>query len=329
MRIVVVSMVRNEADVIELFVRWHLRIADHLLVADHASGDGTGEILAALRDEGLPLTVVSCDGAAYEQSRVTSALARRAAQQLAADWVLPFDADELLETETGEAPRRVIERLDPRLVHRVGWRNYVPRPQDAAGDTPLLERIAHRNRSERTHHKLLIPGALLRKRATWLGTGNHRLLQRSWLKRRKLQSVDAPDLWLAHFPVRSVEQLRTKTLVGWLAQLASAERHGDPVRDSHLHEMYGLLRRGEVPGADEMARFARFYSIGAETASEPELVRAPLTPPGGPIALRYGHLGRVSAVSALIDFSERLAREAGASHARSLRRRWRSRFRAG
>jgi hypothetical protein len=322
-------MVRNEADVIELFVRWHLRIADHLLVADHASGDGTGDILAALRDEGLPLTIVSRGSAAQDQSRVTTALARRAAQGLAADWVLPFDADELLDSETGESPRSVIERLDPRLVYRVGWRNYVPRPEDTSGDAPLLERMAHRNRSERTQHKLLIPGALLRKRATWLGPGNHRLLQRSWLKRTTLQSVDAEQLWLAHFPVRSVEQLRTKTLIGWLAQLASAERHGNPVRDGHLDEMYALLRHGEVPDAADIARFARFYSTSAQTASEPELVRAPLKPPGGPIALRYAHLGRANAVSALIDFTERLAREAGSSQARSLRWRWRSRFRSG
>ena len=57
MRLVGVSMVRNEADIIEAFVRHNAAVLDALVVVDHGSVDGTREILFALRDEGLPLAI--------------------------------------------------------------------------------------------------------------------------------------------------------------------------------------------------------------------------------------------------------------------------------
>jgi len=48
MRLVAVSIVKNEADIIEPFVRHTLAWVDHHLVFDHDSTDGTREILGAL-----------------------------------------------------------------------------------------------------------------------------------------------------------------------------------------------------------------------------------------------------------------------------------------
>lgn len=56
-KIVLVSMVKNEADIIESFVRHSLTYADELIIADHQSSDGTWEMLQKLRAEGLPLTL--------------------------------------------------------------------------------------------------------------------------------------------------------------------------------------------------------------------------------------------------------------------------------
>ena len=53
------AMVRNEADVIEWWIRYNLRVLDCLRVVDHQSLDNTVEILEALRDEGLPIVLHS------------------------------------------------------------------------------------------------------------------------------------------------------------------------------------------------------------------------------------------------------------------------------
>jgi len=326
-RIVVVCMARNEADVIELFVRWQLRYADHVLVGDHASGDATGEILAALRDEGLPLTVARYDAAEQDQSRVTSELARRAAHVLAAEWVLPVDADEFLVTRAGGSARPVIEALDERL-HHVDWRTFVPRPEDLTSRAPLFERITHRPESERTsHHKLLVPGSLLRRRGVRLSSGNHRVFRRTLGGRAKVPSVETDALWLAHFPLRSVEQLRAKVLVGWLARLASAEQHIDTRKNLHLEQMFERLREGGELGPEELAGFTRFYTLPEGEGESPKLMHAPLAPPGGPIELRYTAPERAGSLPALLDFAQRLATQTGAARARSLA--WRARRLSG
>ncbi len=61
MRLFGVAMVRNEADVIEAFVRHNLTMLDGLVVIDHGSLDGTAGILAKLKGEGLPLHVVRAE----------------------------------------------------------------------------------------------------------------------------------------------------------------------------------------------------------------------------------------------------------------------------
>ena len=85
-----VSMVRNEADI----VGWTL---DHLLaegvelviVADNLSTDETRAVL-----EARPVQIVDDSEPGFYQSRKMTALSRLAVER-GADWVIPFDADEL------------------------------------------------------------------------------------------------------------------------------------------------------------------------------------------------------------------------------------------
>ena len=88
-----VSMVRNEQDVIEAFVRHHASQVDGLLIADNLSEDHTRAILDDLADE-FPLTVVDDPDPAYRQSEKMTALAQRARVEFGAEWVIPADADE-------------------------------------------------------------------------------------------------------------------------------------------------------------------------------------------------------------------------------------------
>ena len=326
MRIVVVGMVRNEADVIELFVRWQLRYADHVLLVDHASADETPAILAALQAEGLPLGVERLEDPQHDQSSVTTALVRRAVRELEPDWVLPFDADELLVATAGGSPREVIEGLDPHL-HHVLWQTYVARAEDLSSRLPLLERIEHRYEQERLQNqKLLIPAALLRGRFR-LPSGNHRLLRAAGLGRSKAPSVEATGLRLAHFPIRSVEQARAKALIGWLARLAGAEQHLEE-KPSHLGRMFEALRTGEDPAPDALSRLPRAHAASLPPDAAPaKLVHAPIAPPGGPLELRYTRREPGNALPLLVDFAERLAAESGALRARSLR--WRLRRLSG
>ena len=56
-KIAVISMVKNEADIIESFVRYYATFADYIIIADHNSDDGTWEILEKLRDRLVPFLI--------------------------------------------------------------------------------------------------------------------------------------------------------------------------------------------------------------------------------------------------------------------------------
>ena len=79
MRLVAVSIVKNEADIIEAFVRHTHAWVDHHLVFDHDSTDGTREILQALRAEGLPLELFTDDAIGKLQQYRSNHLSRLAA----------------------------------------------------------------------------------------------------------------------------------------------------------------------------------------------------------------------------------------------------------
>lgn len=55
MKIVSITMVKNEADIIESFVRYHLNIVDEMIILDNCSSDETPLIINKLIDEDFPI----------------------------------------------------------------------------------------------------------------------------------------------------------------------------------------------------------------------------------------------------------------------------------
>ena len=78
MRLLGCMIVRDESDAIELVVRHNLALLDGIAVIDHGSVDGTREILGALVDEGLPVSVSDDPWPALEQKARINAVARHA-----------------------------------------------------------------------------------------------------------------------------------------------------------------------------------------------------------------------------------------------------------
>lgn len=119
--IVAVTMVRNEADIIETTLRHTATQVDHIICADNLSTDGTSDILHRLAAE-LPLTVVADDDPAYLQADKMTRLALDA-MNMGADWVLPFDADELFTGTNGRTVADELTAMDPHIdtVYAAGF----------------------------------------------------------------------------------------------------------------------------------------------------------------------------------------------------------------
>ena len=269
MRVVGVATVRNEADVIEAFVRHHAGVLDRLLVVCHFSQDSTGGILAALVEEGLPLDVGVEPRPVHDQAALMTALAHRAVAEHEADVVVALDADEFLVATDGD-PRAALAELPTETISLVRWRTYVPLESDPADERNVLRRITHR--PEREHHplgKVILPRATVR-RGVAIQIGNHQV--QDVRTRRPLATVDAIGLALAHFPFRSDEQVRTKLLGGWPVHLANPKRWGD--QSGHWRDNYEQAL-GAGFDAPLLVRKARGYAFAHDEALVHDPVEAP------------------------------------------------------
>ncbi len=86
---------RDEADVIEAHLAYHLAAGvDVVLVTDHRSVDGTTEILERYARDTGRVRVFREDGEHTQQGAWVTSMARLAAVDHEADWVLHSDADE-------------------------------------------------------------------------------------------------------------------------------------------------------------------------------------------------------------------------------------------
>ena len=96
MRLVTTLMVRDEADIVgAMLTHQREQGIDHVVVTDNASVDGTVDILREFERDGF-ITLWHDPEHRKQQYRVVTRMARYAATELGADWVINADADEFL-----------------------------------------------------------------------------------------------------------------------------------------------------------------------------------------------------------------------------------------
>lgn len=72
MRIVAVSRILDEADIIEAFLRHTATFVDHHVVLDNGSRDGTLEIMKNLHNEGLNLSIYSTNSICFSERNLNN-----------------------------------------------------------------------------------------------------------------------------------------------------------------------------------------------------------------------------------------------------------------
>lgn len=112
-KIIMTLMVRDEADVVGTMLEHHrTQGIDHVVVTDNGSIDGTTEILQRFEAEGFATLWHDPVHRKQQHSTVTK-MARYAATDLGADWVVNADADEFwVAVDPARTLREAIEAID-------------------------------------------------------------------------------------------------------------------------------------------------------------------------------------------------------------------------
>ena len=136
MKIVMTLLVRNEEDILDAHLSFHRTAGvDLVLAIDNDSDDSTPDILASHARDGF--VDVSRETGDLQQADWVTTLARRAATEFGADWVINSDADEFYWPRGGTL-KDVFAAVPARYgVVRGMLRNFAPRPES---DSPSPSR---------------------------------------------------------------------------------------------------------------------------------------------------------------------------------------------
>lgn len=248
-----ITMVRDEADVIEATVRQMASQVDHIIVSDNLSADGTREILDRLAGD-LPLTVLDDPEPGYFQSEKVTHLARVAAGE-GADWVVAFDADEWWMSPFGRIADLLAEH--PGAVATAAVFDHVATAADPDEADPV-KRIGWRRQEPCPLHKVACRPNL----PVTITQGNHGA-------HYPTQEPLEEQIVIRHFPNRSVEQLVRKVRNGAAAYAATDLPFE---QGQHWREWGRLLEQG---GEEAIGELFREWYWSADPASDPSLIFDP------------------------------------------------------
>ena len=228
MRLVMTYKLKDEEDILEDNLRFHVaQGVDFFVATDNGSRDGTPDVLRRYRDAGL-LHLIEEPSEDYQRLHGdwVTRMARLAATDFEADWVVHNDADEFLWPLGATLHEAFAAIPGPYSVVNLPRPEFVPRPD---GPGHWSQRLIHRDAISRVRHKVAHRAA----DDVIIGGGSHKLPidedQRGGRPARSSRAVlravadddgaAEPSRWvpaprwpvrILHFPLRSFEHYRRR-----------------------------------------------------------------------------------------------------------------------
>jgi len=238
MTLVMTLLARDEIDVVDSWLAFHLNAgADLVIATDNRSQDGTTEVLEEYERSGQ-LHLIREAGEDLRQDEWVTRMARLAATEYGADWVINSDADEFwwprgasLSDVLAAVPRRYgtvgafLRVFCPRsgegdFAERMTVRFSALAPiNDPASLYKPIRKIVHRGHPE-----------------IRLTRGNHAVVDSPFAPLRGWFPVE-----VLHFPLRSAAQCELKARLQ-----ANAWRHIDRTPTAYHAQMFEALERGTI-----------------------------------------------------------------------------------
>ncbi len=302
--ITVISVVKNSADVIESMIRGNAAFADRFVILDNMSTDRTAEIIGKLIEEGFPVELIPDEEQSHLQKEKMRKLMGYVIEKYAPDFIIALDDDEILvpasESLEPEDMKAAIGGLDRNDLYYVCWRNYIPTDEDDKDKVCVMERetFCFDDEAEMTM-KVLIPAGLIDESFT-IADGNH-YADGDRIRNR----VVLNDLRIAHYPVRSPQQIASKALVGWINNLTMAERAKG--LNYHWERMYNAVKNGGLPSMDMMQAMCTLYREHPNDEEHLNIVKRPASLCREAFEIKYTGRNEVNVLSNLCSNAENLA----------------------
>ena len=244
MRLAVVTILRNEIDIVRPFLSHIAALFDHAVLLDHGSVDGTDMLVAAACAERPNWNFWRIDVPGHHQALFSSFAMRHLFDRQGVDVVVFLDADEFIDVPDRPTLCRALQSVSgERTAGLFEWVDCLPARLDApalqlndpiwvkSSTVPFTKAVVSRQFYEAT-------GRALRP-----SSGNHTIEPRD----------GGPIAYhtigrLLHLPARSVRQFRQKIITGSLAVLARSDTA--PHESTHWFEILRRLADADLTSSD-------------------------------------------------------------------------------
>ena len=300
-KLVGLSMVRNESDVIETFIRHNLTLLDELHIVDHNSSDNTREILTLLKQEGLPIHIYHYNELEFAPERVLNHMMQHILNNDAdIDYIFPLDADEFIYCPSREKLNAFLTLIPQNRVGMYIWRGYLPSSTEY--DPDFICHFTDQRKEEILTPKVIIPRAIAE--TCILTIGSHYMIDSDgkeikstvfiepnnqqfyywFIERFQAEFITTNDLWLGHYPIRSTIQQIKKVLEKSITMVMEKKGYRDSAWENQLRD---LLTHNLDISLDELRLIAYNYR-----ASDEKQIQIACQQPlrSTKLALKYQHL---------------------------------------
>lgn len=247
MKIAAIGMFKNEEDIVYSSI---ISMAEEgintILVADNMSTDNTLKELhkakGLLKGSGCEVVILEDKEVGYYQSKKMTALAHKAHDEYGADWIIPFDCDELIFSHTDNISNTINALSDNVNVITCDLYNHFPSAIDLETGNPFVD-IGWRQQDKGALQKI----AVKYHKDMVIEQGNHSVTY-------PLPLVSSNCLEIRHFPYRSWEQFKRKAINGgkayeatnlpetfgghWRSYKNLLEKWGDEVVKREVYDKY-------------------------------------------------------------------------------------------
>ncbi len=257
MKIWAFTTVRDEEDIIESFVRYNMNVFDGIVISDNCSNDNTLTILKQLKKEGYNIDILIDQNTVFDQTVRRNELLNYTINKYKPDFIFPIDADEFVCSYKGQNPRNILEKLDKNYLYKYRMENYILTENDN-DDLFIPKKIVSR-RKEKEEQKCNYKCFISKKnysKGIFLEIGSHSARCQDG---QVLPEVVNPNLYIAHFPVRSKEQLMNKVIIGRLNHSSFHDRSEE--FGFHQYEILDeIIEKGSISKAT-LLKISKYYSI--------------------------------------------------------------------
>lgn len=235
-KLIMTLLVRNEEDIIESCIEFHLKQGvDFIVATDNGSTDDTRNILLKYQKLGL-LHLIDEEEHNYNQEVWVNNMIKIARDQFKAHWIMNVDADEFWYSNQGNLKTTLAKLNKYNVVKVAGFQldpvdNYEGKlfkiPKNLSGRIAPNFKVIHTAKGYKE-----------------IKMGNHEVK----MKRLNRKKVSTSQIIIYHFAFRSYQHYEQKVIMGTKAlnnnpKYANAKHIGRHTRDNYQKYLDGTLRQ--------------------------------------------------------------------------------------